>query len=329
MLESILMNKLIIFKADEQSIPVSVRLEGDSLWLTQDQIAELFGRERSVITKHLRNVFREEELEEKSVCANFARTAEDGKTYQTQHYNLDAIISIGYRVNSKRGTQFRQWATQILREHLTRGWTLEQTRFVQNSTELEAALLLVRKVVQRDELTSEMGRGLADIISRYTQTFLLLQRYDEGFLTEPQGTAGGNLPSIEEARSAITQLKKELINRGEASQLFGQEREDGLASILSNLDQTVFGEPAYATLENKAAHLLYFVIKNHPLSDGNKRIGAFLFINFLHRNHALLRDGQPIFNDIGLAALALLIAESIPNQKETMINLINNMLVIR
>lgn len=321
------MNKLVIFKADEKSIPVSVRLEGDSLWLTQEQMAELFGRERSVITKHLRNVFREEELEEISVCANFARTAEDGKIYQTQHYNLDAIISVGYRVNSKRGTQFRQWATQVLREHLTKGWTLDQARLEQNSTELEAALLLVRKVVQRDELTSEIGRGLADIISRYTQTFLLLQRYDEGLLTEPKGTVGGNLPSIDEARNAIAQLKKDLMSRGEASQLFGQEREEGLASILSNLDQTVFGEPAYATLESKAAHLLYFVIKNHPLSDGNKRVGAFLFVDFLHRNHALLKNEQPIINDIGLAALALLVAESIPNQKETIINLIKNMLV--
>lgn len=321
------MNKLLIFKADDQSTPVSVRLEGDSLWLTQEQMAELFGRERSVITKHLRNVFREEELEENSVCANFARTANDGKVYQTQHYNLDAIISVGYRINSKRGTQFRQWATQVLRTHLTQGWTLDQARFEKNSTELEAALLLVKKVAQIDELTSEMGRGLLDIISRYTQTFLLLQRYDEGLLTEPEGTPGGNLPTADEARMAIAQLKKNLMSRGEASHLFGQEREDGLSSILSNLDQTVFGEPAYATIENKAAHLLYFVIKNHPLSDGNKRVGAFLFIDFLHRNHALLKNGQPIINDIGLTALALLVAESMPDQKEIIINLIKNMLV--
>ena len=282
--------------------------------------------QRGLITKHLRNVFREEELEESSVCANFARTADDGKTYQTQHYNLDAIISVGYRVNSKRGTQFRQWSTQVLREHLTRGWTLDQARFEQNSTELETALLLVKKVAQADGLTSEIGRSLWDIMSRYTQTFLLLQRYDEGLLTEPKGTPGGNLPTVDEARNAIAQLKKDLMNRGEASQLFGQEREEGLSSILSNLDQTVFGEPAYATIESKAAHLLYFVIKNHPLSDGNKRVGAFLFVDFLHRNHALLKNGQPIINDIGLAALALLVAESMPNQKETIINLIKNML---
>ena len=318
------MSKLVIFQPEEKTTPVSVQLEGDSLWLTQEQMAELFGRERSVITKHLRNVFKEEELDKKS-NVQFLHVAHSDKP--VKFYNLDAIISVGYRVNSKRGTQFRQWATQVLREHLTRGWTLDQARFEQNSAELEAALLLIKKVAQVDELTSEMGRGLLDIISRYTQTFLLLQRYDEGLLTEPKGTPGGNLPTVDEARNAIAQLKKELMSRGEASHFFGQERDEGLSSILSNLDQTVFGEPAYATVESKAAHLLYFVIKNHPLSDGNKRVGAFLFVDFLHRNHALLKDGQAIINDIGLAALALLVAESIPNQKETIINLIKNMLV--
>lgn len=318
------MNKLIIFQSDEKAIPVSVRLEGDSLWLTQEQMAELFGRERSVITKHLRNIFEKKELEEES-NVQFLHIAHSDKP--VKFYNLDTIISVGYRVNSKRGTQFRQWATQILHGHLTKGWTLDQARFEQNSAELETALLLVKKVALSDDFTSEMGRGLLDIISRYTQTFLLLQRYDEGLLTEPKGTPGGNLPTVIEAKMAIAQLKKELISRGEASQLFGQERTEGLSSILNNLDQTVFGKPAYETIENKAAHLLYFVIKNHPLSDGNKRVGAFLFIDFLHRNHALLKNGQPIINDIGLTALALLVAESIPNQKETIINLIKNMLV--
>jgi prophage maintenance system killer protein len=145
-------------------------------------------------------------------------------------------------------------------------------------------------------------------------------------LTEPHGTPGGLLLTPEEARQAIATLKADLMKRGEASDLFGREREDGLASILGNLDQTVFGQPAYATLEDKAAHLLYFVIKNHPLSDGNKRSGAFLFVDFLHRNGALLRNGQPIINDMGLAALALLVAESDPAQKETIIRLIQNML---
>ncbi|WP_028537088.1 Fic family protein [Paludibacterium yongneupense] len=316
------MSSMVIYQP-KAGDPVVVRVESETLWLTQEQMAELFGRERSVITKHLRNVFREEELIEESNVQNLHIAGSDKPV---KFYNLDAIISVGYRVNSKRGTQFRQWATGVLREHLTQGWTLDQARLERNATELEAALALVQKTAQASELTSEMGRGLIEIVSRYTQTFLLLQRYDEGLLTEPHGTPGGTLLTPGEARQAIATLKADLMKRGEASDLFGREREDGLASILGNLDQTVFGQPAYATLEDKAAHLLYFVIKNHPLSDGNKRSGAFLFVDFLHRNGALLRNGQPIINDMGLAALALLVAESAPAQKETIIRLIQNML---
>ena len=325
------MNTLLIFQLEEKDTPVSVKLEGDSLWLTQEQMAELFERERSVITKHLRNVFKEGELDEVTTCAKFAQVRQEGKrivTREVEHYNLDAIISVGYRVNSKRGTQFRQWATRVLREHLTQGWTIDKARFAQNAAELESALLLIKKAAFTTELTTNTGRELIEIISRYTQTFLLLQRYDEGLLTEPEGTPGGTLPTINEAREAIAQLKKELMIKGEAGDLFGQERGDGLVSILNNIAQTVFGESAYPTVEDKAAHLLYFIIKDHPLSDGNKRTAALLFVNFLHRHQALCdKMGQPIINDVGLAALALLIAESAPNQKETMINLITNILV--
>lgn len=320
------MSTIIIYETKESG-RVAVRLEGENLWMTQEQIGELFGRERSVITKHLRNIFRDEELEENAVCANFAHTAGDGRTYQTQHYNLDAIISVGYRVNSKRGTQFRQWATRVLRDHLMQGWTLDRARFEHNAAELEAALALVKKAAQSPDLIADTGRGLVEIVSRYTQTFLLLQRYDEGLLTDPNGTVGGVLPSLDDVRQSIGGLKADLVSRGEASNLFGLERGDGLAALLGNLDQSVFGEPAYPTIERKAAHLLYFVIKNHPLADGNKRTGAFLFVDFLNRNNALMRDGQPVINDIGLAALALLVAESVPTQKETMIRLIENMLV--
>ncbi len=320
------MSGIVIYESSDGE-QVTVRLESDNLWLTQEQIANLFKKERSVITKHLRNIFKEGELVSHSVRAKFAHTAADGKTYQVDFYNLDAIISVGYRVNSKRGTQFRQWATSILRDHLMRGWTLDRARFKHNAGELEAALMLVRKTAQSPDLIAETGRGLIEIVSRYTQTFLLLQRYDEGLLTEPSGTAGGVMPSLAEVRQSIASLKADLMSRGEASDLFGLERDDGLAALLGNLDQSVFGKPAYSTIECKAAHLLYFVIKNHPLSDGNKRTGAFLFVDFLNRNNALMRDGQPIINDIGLAALALLVAESAPMQKDTMICLIENMLV--
>lgn len=317
------MSEIIIYEPADGG-HVTVRLEGESLWLTQEQIADLFKRERSVITKHLRNIFQEGELVEESNVQNLHIAGSDKPV---KFYNLNAIISVGYRVNSKRGTQFRQWATGILRDHLMQGWTLDRARFEHNAAELEAALALVRKTAQSPDLIADTGRGLVEIVSRYTQTFLLLQRYDEGLLTDPNGTSGGVMPSLDEVRQSISSLKADLMSRGEASDLFGLERGDALVALPGNLDQSVFGEPAYPTIERKAAHLLYFVIKNHPLADGNKRTGAFLFVDFLNRNHALMRDGQPVINDIGLAALALLVAESAPAQKDTMIRLIENMLV--
>lgn len=319
------MSQIAIYQSDSGT--VDVRLESDTVWLSQEQMTQLFGRERSVITKHIRNVFKEGELEADSVCANFAHTAIDGKSYQVLHYNLDVIISVGYRVKSPQGVQFRQWATRLLRQHLTQGYTLNRQRLEANAAELEAALELVRKAAQTPELSADTGRGLVDIVTRYAQTFLWLQRYDEGLLADPHTQLGGTLPTLTQAREALAQLKADLMRRGEATELFARDRADGLAALLGNLDQTVFGEPAYPSVETKAAHLLYFVIKNHPFADGNKRSGAFLFVDFLHRNGRLLNaDGQPVINDVGLAALALLVAESDPAQKEVLIRLIVNML---
>lgn len=303
---------------------VEVRLDDETVWLRQEQMALLFGRERSVVSKHLRNVFAEGELEEKS---NVQILHIAGSDKPVKFYNLDVIISVGYRVKSVQGTRFRQWATQVLRTHLAQGYTLNQQRLKANARELEAALLLVRKAAQSAQLQADTGRGLVDIVTRYAQTFLLLQRYDEGLLTEPPEQPGGVLPSLPEARAALSNLKASLLARGEATELFARERGEGLAALLGNLDQTVFGEPAYPSVEAKAAHLLYFVIKNHPFADGNKRSGAFLFVDFLNRNGRLLdAQGVPVINDIGLAALALLVAESDPAQKETMIRLVMNML---
>lgn len=319
------MNELAFFETGSGSI--EVRIEHESVWLSQEQMARLFERERSVITKHLRNVFRDEELVEESVCAKFAQTAGDGKTYQTRFFNLDAILSVGYRVNSKRGVQFRQWASRILKDYLVRGYALDRQRLEHNARELEAALLLVRRTLSNAELAREAGSGLAEIVVRYTQTFLWLQRYDEGLLTDPRGHPGGALPPLDEARAGIATLKADLVAKGQASALFGLERDDGLAALLGNLDQTAFGAPAYPTLESRAAHLLYFVVKNHPFADGNKRIGAFLFAGFLHRNGRLFgADGSPVVNDVGLAALALLVAQSRPAEKDVLIRLIMNML---
>lgn len=323
------MNQLVIYQPDDGSA-VLVRLEGNTLWLTQRQLAELFATSTDNISLHLKNIYSQGELAETATTEDFSVVQKEGQrsvSRKVKHYNLDAIISVGYRVNSKCGTQFRQWATGILRAHLMQGWTLDRTRFEHNAAELEAALALVRKTAQSPHLLVETGRGLIEIVSRYTLTFLLLQRYDTGTLTEPTGTSGGLMPSLYEVRHVISRLKTDLIARGEASNLFGLERGDGLSAILGNLDQFIFGEAVYPTVESKASHLLYFVIKNHPLVDGNKRIGALLFIHFLNQNNSLMREGQPIINDIGLAALALLIAESAAEHKETMVRLIQNMLV--
>ncbi|RRU96096.1 hypothetical protein EGI97_08850 [Stutzerimonas xanthomarina] len=322
--------ELVIFQ--EAGQPVEVRLDAgrDTVWMTQRQMAELFETTPENVLMHLKNIFRAEELAEGATTKDFLAVRTEGKRQvqrQLKHYNLDAIISVGYRVSSKRAVSFRQWATRLLREHLTQGYTLNRQRFEANALELEAALQMVRKAAQSPELLSDTGRGLVDIVTRYAQTFLLLQRYDEGLLTDPPTIAGGALPTLDEARQALAGLKAELMARGEATELFALERGDGLAGLLGNLDQTVFGEPAYPSVEAKAAHLLYFVIKNHPFADGNKRSGAFLFVDFLNRNGRLLdATNQPVINDIGLAALALLVAESDPAQKDTLIRLIMNML---
>ncbi|MBN8455309.1 RhuM family protein [Accumulibacter sp.] len=322
--------EVLLYEAPDGRVRVEVKLDRDTVWLTQRQMSELFETTPENVLMHLKNIYGDGELEEPATAKDFLAVRLEGKRQvqrQLKHYNLDAIISVGYRVNSRRGVRFRQWATQTLRDHLVQGYTLNRERFEHNARELEAALALVRKAAAGEALSTDQGRGLVDVIARYTQTFLLLQRYDEGLLIEPKGIVGGLLPPAPEARAAIVRLKRDLLARGEATELFGREREDGLAALLGNLDQSVFGEPAYPTVESKAAHLLYFVIKNHPFSDGNKRIGSFLFVEFLHRNGRLIRNGEAVINDVGLAALALLVAESAPTDKEVMIRLVMNMLV--
>ncbi|MDR1889566.1 MAG: virulence RhuM family protein, partial [Zoogloeaceae bacterium] len=273
---------IVIFESTSGQI--DVRLEKDTVWLSLFQISTLFGRDKSVISRHIRNIFREGELTPEAVVANFATTAADGKTYQVEHYNLDVIISVGYRVKSREGVHFRQWANRVLKDYLTRGYALDHERLRQNAHELDAALQLVRRTLAQPELVRDVGSGLAEIVVRYTRTFLWLQAYDERLLTDPHGTPGGLLPTPDEARAGIARLKADLMAKGQASALFGQEREHGLAAILGNLDQSLFGKAAYPTLESRAAHLLYFIVKDHPFSDGNKRIGAFLFAGFLHGN---------------------------------------------
>jgi len=231
-------NKIEIYHNSNGESQLEVVLENETVWLSREQITALFGRDRTVIGRHISNIFKEGELVQDAVRANFAHTAKDGKTYQVDHYNLDVIISVGYRVKSQQGVHFRQWATRLLKQHLIQGYTLNQQRFDKNSAELQQALALIKKAAQSPALNSDEGRGLVEIISRYTQTFLWLQRYDEGLLDDPQGQSGGVLLNPDDAMQSLNDLKAQLMARGEATELFAKPRGDGLASllgILSNL----------------------------------------------------------------------------------------------
>ncbi len=322
-------NQVEVFQNEDGSLQLAVQVQQESIWLSQSQLAELFKTSTDNISLHLKNIYQSGELDENATTEDYSVVRQEGKRKvkrKLKHYNLDAIISVGYRVNSTQATRFRQWATKTLKQHLLKGYTLNQERLAQNATELDNALQLVKRIAVLPQ-NSEFGAGLVDIIASYTQTFLWLQQYDEGLLNSPKGELGGALTPLNDAKAAITQLKQNLINKGEATKLFAQERDSGLGAIWGALDQSVFGEPAYPSIESKAAHLLYFVVKNHPFSDGNKRTAAFLFVDFLNRNQRLLNENyQPVINDTGLAAITLLVAESNPKEKDTIIRLIENLL---
>ena len=316
--------EVLLYEAPDGQVRVDVRLERETVWLTQEQMSRLFGRERSVITKHIRNVFLEGELEAGAVCAKFAHTAEDRKTYQVEHYNLDVIISVGYRVKSSQGTRFRQWATRVLREHLVQGYTFNQTRLAERGLlEARQTLDLLARTLQNQALVDATGRAVLDLIVGYADTWRLLLEYDEDRLALPPGARpSSGVLDYARASHAIADFKRELMARSGATPLFGSTRGEALEGILGSIEQTMFGEALYRTREEKAAHLLYFVIKDHPFSDGNKRIGSFLFMLYLQQERMAHR-----LNPQALTALALLIAESAPAGKDLMIRLIINLLV--
>lgn len=319
-----------LFRSEDGQAELEVALDHETVWLTQSQICSLFGRERSVITKHIRNIFKEGELDRESVRAKFAHTAEDGKSYQVDHYNLDVIISVGYRVKSPRGVQFRQWATRVLKDYLVQGYTLNQRRLAERGIEFEQAVDLLSRTLTSQRLVSAEGEAVASVISDYARSWSLLQGYDEQHLAE----VGLKQPDMrvlepEEALAGIAELKQSLISKGEATELFGQVRGDGLVSALATIEQGFGDELFYPNVASRAAHLLYFVIKNHPLADGNKRCGSFLFLWYLRRNQALLaKPVEQLINDNTLVALALLVAESLPDQKVLMIRLIEHFILL-
>src|SRR5690554_1906679 len=320
-----------IFTSTDGQAQLEVALDQETAWLSQAQMCELFGRERSVITKHIRNVFKEGELERESVCAKFARTAEDGKTYQVDYFNLDVIISVGYRVKSPRGVQFRQWATRVLKEHLIQGYSVNQRRLAERGVEFDQAVNLLSRTLTNQGLMSSGGEAVARVISDYARSWSLLQGYDEQVLGEIAQSQSDMRPlHLDEALAAISKLKQTLITKGEATELFGLVRGNGLASALATIEQGFGDELFYPNVASRAAHLLYFLIKNHALADGNKRCGSFLFLWYLRRNqHFLARPVDQLINDNTLVALALLVAESLPDQKTLMIRLIEHFLLLR
>lgn len=322
--------EIIIYQPKDGKSSIEVKLEEETVWLNQKQMAELFGKSRVTITEHIANVFKEGELDKKLVCRDFRHTAKDGKSYITRYYNLDVIISVGYRVKSKQGTQFRIWATRTLREHLIKGFTLNEKRLKSNLDlklrELEQAISLMQNTMSKKLLSQDEATGLLKIITDYTNSWVLLQKYDKEEIKEPKHKQEAKYElTYDVAKITIEKLKSELINKKEATKLFGQERDRSLEGIIGNLYQTFGGKDLYPSIEDKASHLLYFVIKDHPFVDGNKRIGSFLFILFLARNNYLFKkNGERKFNDNALVALALLTAKSNPKQKDTLIKLIMN-----
>jgi prophage maintenance system killer protein len=323
------LGEIVVYEGSGGDARVDVRLDRDTVWLTQDQMSRLFGRDRSVITRHVRNAFRDGELEPKATCAKFAQVQTEGGrtvTRDVEHYNLDVIISVGYRVKSSQGTRFRQWATRVLREHLVKGYTYHQKRLAeQGLEEARQTLDLLARTLRNQSLVDSTGQAVLDLIVAYAATWRLLLEYDEDRLASPPGAKPSTgVLDFARASAAIAEFKRELMARNEASALFGNLRGPALEGILGSIEQTMFGESLYRSREEKAANLLYLVIKDHPFSDGNKRIGSFLFMLYLAQESI-----EHHLNPQALTALALLIAESAPASKDLMVRLIMNLLTER
>lgn len=327
--------EIIIYKTSQNEVELKVHFENENIWLTQNQIALLFGTQRPAITKHLKNVFESGELEEKVVSSILEHTTEHGaikgktQTQRVKFYNLDAIISVGYRVNSQRATQFRIWATKVLKQYLIRGYAINEKRLSEAKNkfrELQEAILFLQKQSKK-ELLKGQETEILNLLADYSKTLSLLEKYDKGKLSEQKGRKTKFILKYEGCRKIIAELKKELIAKKEAGDLFGQERDGNFEGIINGLYQTFAKKELYPTIEDKTSHLLYLIIKDHPFADGNKRIASFLFVYFLDKSGYLFKkSGERKINDNALTALALLIAESNPKEKEMMIKIIKNLI---
>ena len=309
--------KLVRFTQDNLSLEVRFTNDYETAWLNQEEIAELYGVSRENVTIHIGNIFSQRELEKVSVCKFFLHTASDGKNYPVEHYNLDMILAIGYRVNSKRGIAFRKWANGILKDYLIKGYAINEKKI----TSLGKTVTIQNKMLSH-ALDIDY-QELASVINEYTKALDILDNYDHQNLEKPKGNETIYQLTYDDARGIINSMKFK-----ETSSLFGVEKEEGkLDGILSIIYQNVFGQEAYPSLEDKAAHLLYFLVKDHPFYDGCKRIAATLFLEFLNRNHALIKNGQLILSNDALVAITLLTAESNPEEMEIIVSVIMNLLI--
>jgi len=326
-------NEILIYEGEGKRIEVQLDSKSETLWLSQKQISELLDTSTDNISLHLKNIYQDKELDAKATTEDYSVVRQEGRREvkrRLKHYNLDAIISVGYRVNSKKGTQFRQWATARLKEYLVKGYTLNQQRLSQYQEHLEklkrTLSLFQQRVIEQANLPE--AQGLVKVIADYTHTFVLLNQFDgERLPTDDFDEDIRYKINHKEARQAISLLVDSLIDKGEATELVGNEKDDSFAGVLGAVVQSFGDEYLYSSIEAQAAHLLYFIIKSHPFTDGNKRIGAFMFIWFLQCNqHHLKKSGELKINDNALAAIALLVAQSDPKQKELMIHLIMNLI---
>jgi len=324
--------KIIIYQTSDGQTSIDVTLDQDTVWLTQAQIVDLFGSSKANISEHIKSIFSSSELEKEATVRNFRTVRQEGKRQvvrELEHYNLDMIISIGYRVNSVRGTQFRIWANKVLKDYLAQGYALNEKRLNEQAQQLNTLKHTVRllgNVVESKSLTSDEASGLLKVLTDYTYALDVLDKYDHRTLTiEAIHSKPSFIATYDEAMKAIQGLKEKFGG----SSLFGNEKDESFKSSIATIYQSFDGNDLYPSVEEKAANLLYFVVKNHSFSDGNKRIAAFLFVWFLEKNGILYKaDGSKRIADNALVALTLMIAESKPDEKDIMaqvvVNLINN-----
>lgn len=312
---------VVIYQSKNGALTFKTDHVNETIWLTQDQMTELFDVQKAAISKHLKNIFDSEELQEKSAVSILETTARDKKTYKVKHFNLDAVISVGYRVNSKKATHFRQWATKTLKEHIQKGYTINRHRIKSNYEAFMGAVSDVKKLLPAATVD---GESILELITLFADTWFSLDAYDkDALVTKGMTKRKVKLTSIKLC-DALNKLKHTLTSKGEATELFGKERaNDSIAGIVGNVMQSFDGRDIYPSVEEKAAHLLYFVVKNHPFVDGNKRSGAYAFVWFLRQ--AKILDVARI-TPPALTALTLLIAESSPKEKDKLIGLVCSIL---